>query len=205
MKRNWMFPLLVLAGSALLVVPAARAQSVGQKLGNALNQFLAPQNEAASMDQLRDFNHFMQDHPEIARDLRQRPGIVNDRGYVDNHPALRDWLNDHPSAAAAFRENPDDFMARERHFDQYSNDFSSGDTRRGELAHFDWFLDSHPEVRTDLMRHPDLALSDRYEADHPELRAFLDRHPIVRDDLRNDPRGFMDREQRLESENYQDR
>jgi hypothetical protein len=205
MKRNRALPLLVLVGSALTVAPAARAQSVGQALGQALGQFLAPQNESTSMDQLRSFDHFMQDHPEIARDLRQRPGLVNDRGYVDNHPPLRDWLSGHPDAAAAFRENPDGFIERERHFQQYNSDFSSGDTRRGELAHFDYFLDSHSEIRNDLMRHPDLALSDRYLSDHSDLRAFLDRHPMVRDDLRNDARGFMDRESRLENAQYESR
>jgi len=202
MKGNRVLPLLVLAGSALTIAPAVRAQSVGEAIGRALGQFLAPQNEATSMDQLRSFDHFMQDHPDMARDLRERPEVVNDREYVEHHPALRDWLDDHPAAANAFRSDPDRFMDRERHFQQYNSDFASGDMHRGELAHFDWFLDSHPEIREDLMRHPDLALSDRYLDNHSDLRAFLDRHPIVRDQLRNDPRDFMDREARLENENH---
>ena len=90
-------------------------------------------------------------------------------------------------------------MDRERHFQTYESDFASGDTRRGELAHFDWFLDSHPEIRSDLMRRPGLALRGEYLENYPDLRAFLDRHPVVRDELRDDPRGFMDREQRLAS------
>jgi len=200
MKPKQIIPPLMFVG-LLLSVPLARAQSVGQALGQALGQFFSPQNEAASMDELRSFDHFMQDHPEVAHELRQRPDLVNHRDFVDGHPAFRDWLNGHPGAANAFLENPDGFMSQERHFQHYNEDFSSGDLRRGELAHFDWFLDSHPEIRHALMRHPELALSDRYLGDHPDLRAFLDRHPVVRDDLKNDPRGFMDREARLESQN----
>lgn len=205
MKRNQMFSLFVLALSVLMFVPVARSQSVGQVLGQSLSQFFAPQNESASMDQLRSFDHFLRNNPDTARELQQRPERVNDRDFVDHHPALRDWLRDHPEAAAAFRENPDGFMDRERHFQRYNDDFASGDERRGEMAHFDWFLDSHSEIRHDLMRRPELAQSDRYLDDHPDLKAFLDRHPIVRDKLRDDPRSFMDREARLENQQYENR
>lgn len=199
MKPNRMFPVLVLAGSMLVLAPLAKAQSVGQQIGQALGQFFNVQNEAASEDQLRSFNHFLQNNPDTANDLWRRPELVNDRDFVENHRELRDWMHDHPDAANALRANPDAFMERERHFLYYERDFTSGDVRRGELAHFDWFLDSHPEIRHELMRRPELALRDDYLDNHPELRTFLDRHPVVREDLRNDPRGFMDREERLEN------
>jgi hypothetical protein len=54
-------------------------------------------------------------------------------------------------------------------------------TLRGEMAHFDWFLDSHPEIRSDLMEPPELASRDFYLDHHPELREFLQRHPMVRE------------------------
>ncbi len=205
MKTNRTFPLIVLAGSVLVVAPLTRAQSVGQALGRALGQFFSGQNETASEDQLRSFNHFLHNDPDTAAELQRRPELVNDRGFVDHHPALRDWMNSHPDAAEAFRDNPGAFMNQERHFQYYERDFASGDTRRGELAHFDWFLDSHPEIRDDLTRRPELALRANYLDNHPELRAFLDRHPVVRDELRDDPRGFMDREARLESRHEENR
>lgn len=198
MKRN-QFPLFVLAGTILTLAPLARAQSAGHVIDRALGQFFNVQNETASEDQLRSFYHFLQSNPDIDRDLTRRPALVNDRGFVENHPALRDWMRDHSEASEALRANPDGFMERERHFQYYEGDFASGDVRRGELAHFDWFLDSHPEIRSDLMRRPQLALRDRYLDDHPDLGAFLDRHPMVRDQLRDDPRAFMDREARLEN------
>lgn len=199
MRRNQIFPLLVLGGSTLIFVPLARAQSAGQVLGRALGQFFSVQNETASEAQLRSFDHFLQNHPDAARELRRRPERVNNPEFVNRHPALRDWLNNHREAANVFRENPDQFMDQERHFQYYDQDFVSGNTRRGELAHFDWFLDSHPAIRRDLMRRPELVQRHRYLNDHPDLRAFLDRHPIVRDELMNHPRDFMRREARLEN------
>jgi hypothetical protein len=199
MKGIRTLPLFVLAGATLLVAPLARTQSVGQQIGQALSQFFGAQNETASEDQLRSFSHFLRRNEDIANDLWRRPELVNHPGYVDHHPALRHWMNDHREAAEALRNNPDAFMDRERHFQTYERDFSSGSYRRGELAHFDWFLDNHPEIRNDLMRRPGLALDEGYLDHHQDLRAFLDRHPEVRNELRDDPRGFMDREQRLEN------
>jgi hypothetical protein len=199
MKRSRKLPLFVLAGSILIVTPLARTQSLGQQIGRAFSQFFATQDEAVSEEQLRSFNYFLQHNEDIANDLWRRPQLVDDPGYVNHHPALRHWMDDHREAAEALRDNPDAFMDRERHFLTYERDFSSGSPRRGELAHFDWFLDNHPEIRDDLMRRPELALNDGYLDRHEDLRRFLDRHPEVRNELRDDPRGFMDRERRLEN------
>jgi hypothetical protein len=201
MKQICKLPLFVLIGSTLIVAPLTRAQSVGQQIGRALSQFFGTQNEAASEHQLRSFNYFLQHNEDIANDLWRRPELVDHPGYVEHHPALRAWMDRHREAAEALRSNPDEFMERERHFQTYEGDFSSGNYRRGELAHFDWFLDSHPEIRMDLTRQPELALNSDYLDHHQDLREFLDRHPEVRNDLQNDPRGFMHRERRLENEN----
>ena len=199
MKRSSIYALLLAAAMPLSFAPLARAQSAGQILGNALNQFLNPQNEAASEDQLRSFSYFMQNHPDVAQDLRARPDRVNDHWYLDHHPDLRQWLDHHPDAASTFRSNPDEFMTEERHFEYYNQDLASGNHRRAELAHFDWFLDSHPDIRNDLMRRPELADNDSYLDRHLELRHFLRDHPEVRQQLRDNPQAFMDREARLEN------
>lgn len=205
MKQIRKLPLFVVAGATLFVAPPARPQSVGQQLGQALNQFFGVQNEAASEDQLRSFNHFLRRNEDIANDLWRRPELVNDPGYVDRHPALQHWMYDHQDAAGVLRSNPDAFMERERHFQTYDRDFESGNYRRGDLAHFDWFLDNHPEIRDELMRRPELALNDRYLDRHQDLRDYLDRHPEVRNELQNDPEGFMERERRLENRQAENR
>ena len=200
MKRNPMYLLCFAAALSLSLASLAPAQSLGQALGNALNQFFNPQNEAASVDQLRSFDRFLQYHQEIATELGERPERVNDREYVEHHPELREWLERHPEAARTFSANPDEFMRDERHYRYYNQDFQSGDRNRGEMAHFDWFLDGHPEIRSDLMRRPELANRGEYLEHHPELREFLERHPEIRERLQDHPREFMDREARLDEQ-----
>jgi len=197
MKRNPTLWLILVAVSTLAFGPAASAQSSGQAMGQVLNQFLGTENEAASQAELRSFNHYLQQHPDTARRLWEKPDRVNDPDFVGRHDDLREWMTNHPNAANALRENPQQFMAEERHFQSYDQDFNSGDERRGELAHFDWFLDSHPEIRQDLMSRPELATRDSYLGDHPALRNYLERHQAVRDMLRDHPREFMDREAQL--------
>jgi len=193
MKRIPLLPLIVLAAMTLSLKPIAHAQSAGQ----VLSQFFDWHNEA-SQEQLRSFDHFLENHPEVARELRERPERVNDSGFLERHADFQQWLNNHPQAANAFRENPGEFMERERHFQHYSEDLNSGDEHRRELARFDWFLDSHPDIRHELARRPELANRGEYLANHADLREFLDRHPGVREQLRDNPREFMDREARFE-------
>jgi hypothetical protein len=70
----------------------------------------------------------------------------------------------------------------------------TSDINRAELRNFDQFLDSHPEIRSDLTRNPSLVNDRDYVQKHSDLRAFLDSHPAVREELRKNPRIFMRRE-----------
>lgn len=148
--------------------------------------------------QFRSFDAFMHDHPWIAKKLMEKPQRVNDMGFLNGNRELKQWLEDHPVAARAFHEDPVDFMERERHFEVYGADYSAGPGPRSSLARLDWFLDSHPDVRHDLMHKPRLVDDGRYLDRHPELSEFLYRHPDVRRDLDEHPREFMDREARYE-------
>jgi hypothetical protein len=89
-------------------------------------------------------------------------------------------------------------MERERHFQAYGADYSAGPGMRSALAHFDWFLDGHPDIRHDLVRRPRLADDGHYLDHHPDLREYLYRHPDVRSELDEHPREFMEREARFE-------
>lgn len=194
MKRIPTFPLLLFTALVLTFAQIASAQTLQGFLG----QFFGVNNQG-SQEQLRSFAAFLQHHPELARELRERPERVNEPSFLDRRQDLRQWLNDHPEAARAFRENPQVFMDRERHFEYYNGDLSGGDEHRRALAHFDWFLDSHPDIRRELMHRPELAGDHFYLDHHPDLRAYLDQHPAVREELRDHPREFMDREARFEN------
>lgn len=58
------------------------------------------------------------------------------------------------------------------------------DAERGAL---DRFLDSHPEMESDILEYPPKIDDVNYIHDHPELQAFLDSHPLIK----SDPRSFV--------------
>ena len=60
------------------------------------------------------FDRFLDGHPQIDRDLRQNPSLVNDSAYLAQHPALREFMQTHPRVREELGENPRRFMQRER-------------------------------------------------------------------------------------------
>src|SRR3989449_11764942 len=73
------------------------------------------------------------------------------------------------------------------------------DITRQELANFDRFLDTHPEIAKQLQANPSLINNPEWVENHPDLRAFLASHPGVREEIQETPRFFMQRERRFES------
>src|SRR5712691_12233045 len=51
------------------------------------------ENEITDAD-LRKFDDFVDKHQDISRELRKNPELINDTGYVNNHPKLKDWLEE---------------------------------------------------------------------------------------------------------------
>src|SRR5436190_592491 len=63
---------------------------------------------------LRSFDSYLDSHGETAQLLYQDPDLVNDRRFLRDHAALRDWLDDHADAAEAIRANPRQLLWRDR-------------------------------------------------------------------------------------------
>src|SRR6185295_593145 len=72
------------------------------------------------------------------------------------------------------------------------------DITRQELLNFDRFLDSHPAIAKDLQNNPSLAKDSAYVSAHPELKEFLANHPGVREEIRENPKRFINREREFE-------
>jgi phage-related protein len=72
------------------------------------------------------------------------------------------------------------------------------DVTRPDLNNFDRFLDSHQAIEKDLRSNPGLVKDSAYLSAHPELKEFLANHPGVREEIRENPRGFMNRERHFE-------
>jgi hypothetical protein len=147
--------------------------------------------ELAAMDR------FMDSHPEIAQQLRKDPALVDDRQFIQNHPALQQFLADHPGVREEYKQHPDAFMHDEERFDRRQDQDRNGVTR-GELANMDRFMDSHPEIAEQLRKDPALVDNQKFVQNHPALQQFLADHPGVREEYKQHPYAFMRDEERFD-------
>ena len=163
-------------------------------------------------EQLATMDRFMDSHPEIAEQLRKDPSLINDKQFVENHPALQEFLQSHPGVREEFSENPNAFMRREERFDRREGDrddhriagdrdrnlAGDRDVTREELATTDRFLDTHPEIAEQLRKDPSLIKNKVFVENHPALQDFLQTHSEIREEFRENPNAFMRREERFD-------
>ncbi len=70
-------------------------------------------NSDITRQELARFDQFLDNHQEIAQQLRRDPSLVNDQNYVQGHPELQNFLQDHPGVREEIKENPNYFMRQE--------------------------------------------------------------------------------------------
>lgn len=154
--------------------------------------------------ELANMDRFLDGHPEISEQLQKDPSLINNKEFVEKHPALQEFLQTHPGVREEFRENPSAFMRQEQRFERHEGDrddrgeFGDHDTTRAELATMDRFLDKHPEIEEQLRKDPSLIRDREFVQNHPELQEFLQNHPEVREEFRENPSAFMRQERRFE-------
>jgi hypothetical protein len=148
--------------------------------------------------ELANMDRFMDSHPEIAEQLRKNPALVDNKEFVQNHPALQEFLTSHPGVREEMKENPSAFMNREQRFDQREDRWRDRDVTRGELANMDRFMDSHPEIAEQLRKNPALVDNKEFVEGHPVLKEFLASHPGVREEYKENPTAFMRQEERFD-------
>jgi len=56
---------------------------------------------------------FFDTHRDLARQLSRNPALIDDRHFVDSHPALHEYLRTHPEVRREFKEHPYQFMHSE--------------------------------------------------------------------------------------------
>src|SRR5580658_9902539 len=183
----------------LLVLPAL---STFLWVGTPANAQSAParntapvQDNDTTRQELASFNQFLDSHPELARDIRKDPSLVNNDDFVKRHPSLQTYLQDHPQVSDEIRENPNAFMRQEYRYDRREDD---RDINRQDLARFDQFLDTHRETAEQLRKDPSLVDNQEYVRNHPELQAYLQEHPELSAQLKQDPNAFMRQEDRYD-------
>jgi hypothetical protein len=142
------------------------------------------------------FDRFLDDHREIAEQVRKDPSLLDNRTFVDDHPALQTYLQDNPGVRDQLSRDPNAFM---RLADAWNRDANMGDRDAGadrdawgrNVASFDRFLDGHREIAEQVRRDPSLCDNRDFVHNHPALEAYLRDNPGVRDQLSRDPNAFM--------------
>ncbi|HTB96874.1 MAG TPA: hypothetical protein VK716_07680 [Terracidiphilus sp.] len=167
------------------------------------------QDRGGERRDLASFNHFLDDHREIAEQVRRNPSLVDDQQFVQSHPALQTYLQDNPGVRDQLRQDPNAFMHREDAIDRDNNmrdrdqDGQGRDSDRREVVNFSRFLDSHREIAEQVRKDPSLVDNRTFVENHPVLQAYLQENPGVRDQLRQDPNAFMRQEDVLAHNEHQ--
>jgi hypothetical protein len=148
-----------------------------------------------------NFNRFLDEHREVAEQVRKDPSLLDNRTFVQNHPALQTYLQNNPGVRDQLRQDPNAFMRQEDAYGRDSNmrgpDAGGQDRdadRRGGAANFDRFLNGHREIAEQVRKDPSLLDNRNFVQNHPPLQAYLQDNPGVRDQVRQDPNAFMRQE-----------
>jgi hypothetical protein len=144
---------------------------------------------------IAEMDHFLDEHPEIAQQLRKDPSLIDNRRWVSDHPALQEYLQNHPQISATFRTNPNLFMRDEERYDRETSDRNIS---RRDVVEMDRFLDAHPEIAEQLRKDPSLIDNKQWVANHPALQEYLKTHIDVSASFRAHPDAFMRDEDRYD-------
>ena len=140
--------------------------------------------------ELARFDQFADSHREIGEQLRKDPSLVNNREFVEHHPALQAYLQNNPGIRQEMQENPNAFMRQENRFDRHEDARNSGPIRE-HVASFGEFLGGHSDVARQVSKDPSLVKNDDFVKKHPEFQEFLNSHPGVKEEMRQDPQSFV--------------
>lgn len=69
--------------------------------------------------------------------------------------------------------------------------------RNVALNNFRQFLVTHPNIKADLQKNPELARNGRYMVQHPGFTQFLQTHPGVKQQLAQNPKAFVQSEETM--------
>ena len=178
----------------------------------------ASRDRDTTRHELASFDRFLDSHREVSEQVRKNPSLVDNREFVNNHPALQAYLQDHPAVREEIKENPKAFMQAENRYDRREDamnrdrrddgidrdrrdDALNRDHREGDLnhdmdretmhRHFGEFLGSHSDVAERLSKNPNLVKNQEFIESHPELKEYLSAHPEVKQELTANPQSFV--------------
>jgi hypothetical protein len=141
------------------------------------------QDQGPTRQQLREFDGFLDKHQNIAADLRQKPWLATNYEYLQAHPELNMFLNEHPELREQVGKNPSAFVTQDNRFDNAAY--------RRDLGEFDRFLDKHHQIDQQLREKPWLVSNYDYLQAHPDLKTFVQQHPGLQQQINQNPESVM--------------
>jgi len=172
-------PTLLLGVATLLWLPGpAHAQST------TTQDKQVAQNDDITRRDLARFDQFLDSHREDAQQLRRTPSLVDDPQFLQGHPELNGYLQDHPSVKQEISQRPDTFMRLE---DQYDHDREARDRDAGAQDR-----DANRRDAGGQDRDADRRDTDR-DADHRDVDRDADRRDADRDAYHRDADRDADR------------
>jgi hypothetical protein len=141
------------------------------------------QDQGPTRQQLAEFDRFLDNHQDIAAELRQKPWLATNYEYLQAHPELNTFLNQHSELREQVGKNPSAFVNQDNRFDNAAY--------RKNLAEFDRFLDKHRDIDKQLQEKPWLVGNYEYLQSHPELKTFLQQHPGLQQPIKQNPEAVI--------------
>jgi hypothetical protein len=168
-----------------------------------------------------DLQQYLQQHPEVREQLQQNPNAVmrQEQRYDRREDRMqdrdRDMNRDQDRTQDRDRDmnrdqdrpqdrdrdmsrDQDRMQDRDRDRNMNRDQDRNRDITRGELSNLNNFMDSHPEIAEQIKKNPALVNDQKFVESHPALKGFLAADPGVREEMRENPNGFMAREQQFD-------
>lgn len=166
-----------------------------------------PNLEFAKQERTR-IDQFLDDHPNIAKDLAKNPWLINQSKYLKHHKELDRFLEEHPQVRKKAEADPPYFTERQNEsgFEHMNADAGwrtmqpNGDLNDRNVTLMDQFLVKHKKTAKELGKDPMLVTSQHYLDHNKDLRKFFEEHPQILVEFRQNPRNFMEREDQLRAQ-----
>ena len=137
-----------------------------------------------------NFDRFLDQHREISEQVRKDPSLLDNKNFVQTHPALQSYLQDNPGVRDQLRQSPNTFVRQQDAYNRDSN-MRDHDPMHDHMADFGGFLHNHSDVQKDVSRNPSVVKDHDYVQKHAELDAYLKAHPDARAELMANPQSFV--------------
>ena len=121
--RNMKRPIVLVCVAVLscsIAAPALAQMATGGNVpppSRTMNGVPAPTEYGRHHPYAKDFNSYLDEHPDEAQELNKKPGLVRNPTYLSNHPDLDAYLKEHPKVASEYEHHPRRFMHRERRYE----------------------------------------------------------------------------------------